>query len=1260
MHINFLIIIRLCTNLLYATNCYLKISKLVSLSLKITMVKGPGPQKPPTRAQVREGRGGWAGLAIQTYKRDGSLNIMFKPMILGLLNSIQEIPPLFYRSHSKSIGSRGKGVDSESFWLKVQDMITFDSDPQSPPYSLRAPLINKELAADRIGAGSKYHLALQGKLQPEYVSLGQRVQKEDTEEIAEAMCYGIEPALASSFKCIRIIASVCLSGFMVGLSSTNALSSYILTTYMQDQFLKTMLYDICDIVRYTACTTVTNLLSPSNALPNNLTVLLSITKNTITDPSPSIRISGFALILKVLSLSSNLMNLVSQADKTRLVALVAQNWQQHNQLYCSLFKDECPESAALAILTVHTCIRLLPTFNQSLGADEAHELVRHIMSITFSTERVLRRVAGLAYLSLLSPGDGNSSSPYPQVFFDEVYGNILKESPTRISLTCIAESLVDTFASFPQSTLPRHFFSSLLPHLLDTISNDTFLHILIFVSACLMQCYYKKIVLFDHLVLRPIESVFYDEALDTLKSLSELFMLERDKAIFQYTYRVLLDEETTFLAEADYEAIAECILHPILIFSPDTISTRPSQQSVDFSLISLYRRFTSALSSFKTDNLTVKLEELCTAFLYLLYLLVDHNNVLPTDGNPNLVSETFRKELESIYEGLFITILPGLSPALYNNISNNALIYQSNPSDKGDSAIRHVKLVPKLIAHYLQLGGSTAQSLVSTHIREQLMSIYSTLSRHELPPLQYGFLADIVSCITPADLTIYDNIISLLKLDPLRLQSTTYYELAALLRIFLVSLIWLKGSSRVSEGILDNFLFNLLTPVAFSTLRSCIYFMAEIKKGIRILAIQRHLLQHPGLLSLISTVIQVCFVLYTSFSEYYNNQNTDRSKMENLSDLILHMYFCAHFLGKEFLSARDDCMSDLKLLTAAKKTDTANAIEQNPNITKSTYYLLVKADKSTKSLIELAFQATFTIFRDSLCYYVYLYANLFSMTLGNRFLLNNKFTNLSCPSLFSGQAGAIKVIPAYANQFAGFLEISRLSTMLLQDEFELYKSLLPNYGTIEEVTTKYCSLLYGAYTTLKKYARTRQQATKDYIVLCSILRMLEATESLVYPRALLEEALSAEEAKILELNISQLLKESKDLVHEDPQVAYPSHQVITDVPILGKAYSSSQPLLSGLFQSTDSSTNAVSNVVQISKTGSQELVPLGDEAEPQNSPSGSPVDSPNSANEMSPKDPLTIDFLLSQMTLAANSNLIDSSNENSADKGLSDLRDILE
>lgn len=1242
------------------------------------MVKEASARKPPPRAQAREGRGSWAGLAIQTYKRDGSLNIMLKPMILGLLSSIQEIPPLFYHPHSQLTGSRRKGVDPESFWLKIQDMVIFDPDPQAPSYSLRAPLINKDLAADRIGAGSKYHLALQKTLQPEYVNLGQRVQRENIEEIADALCYGLEPALSNSFKCIRITASICLSGFMIGLSSTSTASSYVLTNYMQDKFLRTMLYDICDIVRYVACTTVTSLLSPSNASPSILSTLQAVAKNNITDPSPSIRISGFVLIMKVLGLSSSLMTSASKADKNKLVALVAQNWQQYSQLYCNLFKDECPESAALAVLTVHTFLRLLPVFGQSPSAHKIHELTRHMMSVTFSTERTLRRVAGLAYLGFFSEiaSDSNSGTldpvtHYPQAFFDSVYASTLKESPTKVSLTCIAESLVDILASLPQSSLPKDFFSSLLLHLVDTLSNEAFLHTITFVSACLMQSYYGKIPLFDHVVLQPVESVFYDEALDTLKHLPELFAQEQDKIPYQYIYKVLLDEEDTFLAEANYTAISKCILSPVPIFPSSTTTDTSPQQGAkpNFSLTSLYRRFTSVFDSFRADNLTNKLEDVCTAFLYLLYLLVNHNNVLPTDGSPNLISDTFRKELEVVYEGLFTTIFPSMNSALYHSISNNALIYQSNASDKGDNSLRHVKLIPKLIAQYLQLSGGAAQSLLSTLIREQLMSIYSALLRRELPSLQYGFLADIVSCVTPADLTLYDNTVSLLKLDPLHLQSAAYYELDALLRIFLVSLIWLKGSSRVSEGILDNFLFNLLMPITFVTLRSCIYLMAEIKKGIRILVIQRHLLQHPGLLSLISTVMQTCLVLYTAFSDYYNNQNTDRSKMENLSDLILHMYFCAHFLGKEFLSARDDCISDLKLLTTARRADTASPVEQNPNITKSTYYLLVKADKSTKSLIELAFQTTFTIFRDSLCYYVYLYANLFSMTLGNRFLLNNRFTNLSCPSMFSSQAGAIKVIPAYANQFVGFLEVSRLSTMLLQDEFDLYKSLLPNYGTIEEITTKYCSLVYGAYATLKKHARTRQQAAKDYVILCSILRILEATEGLTYPKALLEEALSPEETRILEQNISQLLSEDKDKgkdtskdidgAHEDPHASYSSHQVIADVPILGKAYFSSQPPLD-LFQTKAPTTNATPSINQAMRIEPQNLAPLSDGAEPRTSPSNSSVDTPSSAGGISQKDPLTIDFLLSQATLAANSGLLDSPNEQSVNGGLSDLRDMLE
>lgn len=1234
------------------------------------MVKEANAQKPPTRTQSREGRGSWIGLAIQTYKRDGSLNIMFKPMILGLLNSLQGTPPLFYRPHSKSASSRGKGVDAESFWLRIQEMVIFDPDPQSPPYSLRAPLINKELAADRIGTGSRYHLALQGKLQPEYVSLGQRVQRDDVEEMAEAVCYGLEPALTSSFKCIRIIAAICLSGFMIGLSSTYTQSSYILIKYMQDQLLKTMLYDICDIIRYTACTTITNLLSPSNALPNTLSTLLSIAKNNIIDPSPSIRISGFALIVKVLGISNSLMSTASQTDRNQLLALLAQNWQQHGQLYCSLFKDECPESAALAVLTVYTFVRCLSTHKHSLNEDSIYELIRHMMSVTFSTERTLRRVAGLSYLGLfhnpIKQLHSNKVDPenfYPEAFFETVYATTLKESPTKMSLVCIAETLVDMFASLPRSNLPTDFFSSLIPYLVDTISNDNFLHILTFVSTCLMQCYYKKTILFDNLVLQSVESVFYDEALDTLKSVSDMYALEQDKAIFQYIYRVLLDEEDAFLAEADYDSISECILQPIHIFSSSTNTDRTNQQSKGFSIISLYRRFNSVFDSFAADNQSIRLEELCTAFLYLIYIIVECNSILPADCNPSLISDTFREELEGVYEGLFTTVLPKMSPALYYCISSNVLIYQSNlpdKNDKGNSVQKHVKLVPKLIAHYLQLSGSTAQSLVSSHIREQLMDVYSALSRRELPSLQYGFLSDIVSCISPADLTLYDNIVSVLKLDPLHLQSAAYYELDALLRIFLVSLIWLKGSSRVSETILDNFLFNLLTPIAFVTLRSCVHFMAEIKKGIRIVSIQKYLLQHPGLLTLISTVMQTCYVLYVSFSDYYNNPNTDRSKMENLSDLIVHMYFCAHLLGKEFLTARDDCISDLKVLTAVtstKKTDTVSTKEQNPNITKSTYYLLVKADKAAKSLVELAFQSTFAIFRDSSCYYVYLYANLFIMTLGNRFLLNSKFTNLSCPSMFSSQAGAIKVMPAYANQFSGFLEISRLSSMLLQDDYTLYKSLLPNYGTAEEITTKYCSLVYGAYATLKKYARTRQQSMKDYIILCCILRVLEATEGLVYPKALLEEVLSLDEAKILEQNISILLKENNDIAKKGQQTSYPSHQVITDVPILGKAYSSSQPLLSDLFQTKDPSVNTTSDINQLVNPGLQELVLLGNEVEQPHEPLSS---SPTSVDKVPHKDPLTVDFLLSQATLAANSDLLDIHDENAGSRELSDLRDVLE
>lgn len=1232
------------------------------------MVKKNNVQKPPARPQVRES---WAGLAIQTYKRDRSLNIMFKPMILGLVSSIQEIPPLFYRPHSTSTNNRSKGVDAESFWLRIQEMVVFDLDPQSPSYSLRAPLINKELAANRIGAGSKYHLALQGKLQPEYLSLGQRVQRDDVDEMVEAMCYGIEPALTNSFKCIRIVAAICLSGFMIGLSSTGIQSRCILIKYMQDQFFKTMLYDVCDIIRYTACTTSTTLLSPSNVLPNTLNILLGVAKNNVTDPSPSVRISGFALIVKILSIVDNLIGTSSQNDRKTLIAILTQNWQQYGQLYCSLFKDECPESAVLAVLAVHTFIRFFTTHKQPLDENNVREFIRNMMSTTFSTERILRRIAGLSYLELFNGSVGqlnsnkiDSASSYPQAFFDTVYASILKESPTKISLICIAESLVDMFASLPQSNLPTDFFSSLIPYLLDTISNDTFHDILVFVSACLMQCCYQRIILFDHLVLQSIESVFYDESLDTLNNLSDMFNAEQDKAIFRYVYRILLDEEDNFLAEADYRIIFECILRPIHIFSPSITTSRSDQQSQGCSLAALYRRLISAVDSFATDNQTTKIEELCAAFLYLVYIIVEHNSVLPTDSSPSLISNTFRKELEGVYEGLFTTILPKLSPALYHSISSNVLIYQSKPVDKGANLQRHVKLVPKLIAHYLHLSGSTAQSLVSTYIREQLVDIYSTLLRHELPSLQYGFLADIATSIPLVDFTLYDNIVSLLKLDPLHLQSAAYYELDALLRVFLVSLIWLKGSSRVSESILDNFLFNLLTPIAFITLRSCIHFMAEIKNSIRILSIQKHLLQHPGLLSLISTVMQTCYVLYTSFSDYYNNQDIDRSKMENLSDLIVHMYFCAHFLGKEFLSARDDCMSDLKALTVAApetETEAKTKTKQTPTITKSTYYLLVKADKAVKSLIELAFQSTFTIFRDSSCYYVYLYANLFIMTLGNRFLLNSKFTNLSCPSMFSSQAGAIKVIPAYANQFASFLQISRLSSMLLQDDFMLYKSFLPNYGTAEEITTKYCSLVYGAYTTLKKYSRTRQHAMKEYLILCSILRLLEATEGLVYPKKLLEEALSPDETKILEQNISQLL-ENNNITKEDHQVSHSSHQVITDVPLLGKAYSSSQPLLSDLFQTNDPSTNANTGLNQLVNPASQELALLdneGNEIEPHDSPSNSSSSSPNSVGRASPRDPLTIDFLLSQATLAANSDLLSIHDEDAGSGSLSDLGDIL-
>lgn len=121
-------------------------------------------------------------------------------------------------------------------------------------------------------------MALQKTLQPEYVNLGQRVQRENIEEIADALCYGLEPALSNSFKCIRITASICLSGFMIGLSSTSTASSYVLTNYMQDKFLRTMLYDICDIVRYVACTTVTSLLSPSNASPSILSTLQAVAK----------------------------------------------------------------------------------------------------------------------------------------------------------------------------------------------------------------------------------------------------------------------------------------------------------------------------------------------------------------------------------------------------------------------------------------------------------------------------------------------------------------------------------------------------------------------------------------------------------------------------------------------------------------------------------------------------------------------------------------------------------------------------------------------------------------------------------------------------------------------------------------------------------------------------------------------------------------------------------------------------------------------
>lgn len=155
---------------------------------------------------------------------------------------------------------------------------------------------------------------------------------------------------------------------------------------------------------------------------------------------------------------------------------------------------------------------------------------------------------------------------YPQAFFDSVYASTLKESPTKVSLTCIAESLVDILASLPQSSLPKDFFSSLLLHLVDTLSNEAFLHTITFVSACLMQSYHGRIPLFDHVVLQPVESVFYDEALDTLKHLPELFAQEQDKIPYQYIYKVLLDEEDTFLAEANYTAISECILSPVPIF----------------------------------------------------------------------------------------------------------------------------------------------------------------------------------------------------------------------------------------------------------------------------------------------------------------------------------------------------------------------------------------------------------------------------------------------------------------------------------------------------------------------------------------------------------------------------------------------------------------------------------------------------------------------------------------------------------------------
>lgn len=74
----------------------------------------------------------------------------------------------------------------------------------------------------------------------------------------------------------------------------------------------------------------------------------------------------------------------------------------------------------------------------------------------------------------------------------------------------------------------------------------------------------------------------------------------------------------------------------------------------------------------------------------------------------------------------------------------------------------------------------------------------------------------------------------------------------------------------------------------------------------------------------------------------------------------------------------------------------------------------------------------------------------------------------------------------------------------------------------------------------------------------------------------------------------------------------------------------------------------------------QNLAPLSDGAEPRTSPSNSSVDTPSSAGGISQKDPLTIDFLLSQATLAANSGLLDSPDEQSVNGGLSDLRDMLE